>query len=88
MAKHSHRFVEEYDGLVGFGFDKESDEYTITYYLQKFSDDKLMEIIRKRMTPSDLEDLFNLINRLMKKHLTEEEYHQYFLKDDPYDNHG
>ena len=44
MAKHTHEFVETYDGLVGFGMDRETDGYTLTYYLQKFSDDDLMAL--------------------------------------------
>jgi len=78
--QHSHRFVEEYDGLVGFGLNREVDEYTLTYYLQKFSDDELMALIRPRLTETEMEQLFDLIARLMQQHLTEEEYHQYFLK--------
>lgn len=80
--QHNHRFVEEYDGLVGFGLDRETDEFTLTYYLQKFSDDELMALIRPRLTDSEMEELFNLIARLMKQHLTEKEYHQYFLKEE------
>ena len=83
MPNHSHRFVEEYDGLIGFGASREEDEATLIYYLQKFSDDQLMELIRERMSDEDLKELFNLIGRLMKKHLTEKEYHTYFLKDEP-----
>ena len=78
--QHSHRFVEEYDGLVGFGLNREVDEYTLTYYLQKFSDDELMTLIRPRLTETEMEQLFDLIARLMQQHLTEEKYHQYFLK--------
>jgi hypothetical protein len=80
--QHSHRFVEEYEGLVGYGLDRETDECTLTYYLQKFSDDELMALIRPRLTETDMEELFNLIARLMKQHLTENEYHRYFLKED------
>ena len=82
MPGHSHRFVEEYDGLVGYGFSREVDEYTLTYYLQKFSDDRHMALIRSRMSDSDMEALFDLLGELLKKYLTEEEYHEYFLKDD------
>ena len=82
MPKHSHKFVEEYDGLVGFGLSREVDEHTLTYYLQKFSDDQLMALIRGRMSPEDMEELFNLLGRLLKKYLNDEEYHQYFLKDE------
>lgn len=79
--KHTHNFVEEYDGLVGYGLDRETDEYTLTYYLQKFSDDRFIELIRKRMKQEDMDTLFDMIGRLLKDYLTEDEYHKYFLKD-------
>jgi hypothetical protein len=81
MPKHSHKFVEEHDGLVGFGFDRETDEQTLIYYLQKFSDDSHAALILSRMTGPELEELFNHLGRLMSKYLTEEEYHSVFLKD-------
>jgi len=79
--QHAHRFVEEYDGLVGFGLDRKTNEHTLTVYLQKFSDDELMALIRPRLTDSEMEEVFDLIARLMKRHLTEAEYHRYFLKE-------
>ena len=54
MPKHSHHFVEEYDGLIGFGLTREGNEHTLTYYLQKFSDDQLMALIRGRMSEEDM----------------------------------
>ncbi len=82
MQKHSHKFVDEYDGLVGFGLSREVNEHTLTYYLQKFSDDQLMALIRGRMSEEDMEELFNLMGRLLKEYLNDEEYHTYFLKDE------
>ena len=82
MPAHTHNFIETYQGLVGYGADRETDENTIVYYLQKFSDDRLMATLTKRMTDGELEEIFNLINRLLKNHLTESEYHSLFLKDD------
>ena len=82
MADHSHQFVETYKGLVGFGFDRETDEKTVMWYLQKFSDDAFMEKLIPRMTDKDLEDIFMLLNRVLKQHMAEAEYHQLFLKDD------
>ena len=79
---HTHNFIKTYQGLVGYGADRETDENTITYYLQKFSDDRLMELITKRLSDAEMLELFDLINRLLKTHLTEAEYHRYFLKDD------
>jgi len=74
--------VEEYEGLVGFGFSREVDEHTLTYYLQKFSDDQLMALIRGRISDEDMEEVFNLLGRLLKEYLNDEEYHKYFLKDE------
>jgi hypothetical protein len=81
MNKHSHQFVEEYDGLVGFGFDRETDEATLTWYLQKFSDDTHMALIRERLSDEDVTSLFDLLTGLLHKCLKEEEYHRVFLKD-------
>lgn len=81
MEKHTHNFVDTYEGMVGFGLDRETDENTIIYYLQKFSDDALMAQLIKQMTDSELEEIFNLLNRLLKNHLTEADYHRLFLKD-------
>ncbi|MBC8392871.1 MAG: cytoplasmic protein [Deltaproteobacteria bacterium] len=81
MHSHSHLFVEKYNGLVGFGIDREIDENTIIYFLQKFSDDRLMEKLVKRLTDDELEEIFNMITRFMRKYLSEPEYHELFLKD-------
>ena len=81
MSKHSHHFVDAYKGLVGFGLDRQTDENTIIYYLQKFSDDKLMEKIITKLTDDELDEMFSMLTRLLKKHLTDAEYHDLFLKD-------
>lgn len=81
MNDHAHSFVENYQGFVGFGFNRETDENTVVYYLQKFSDDELMETLKKKMSDQELAELFNLMGRLLKKHLTEPQYHALFLKE-------
>lgn len=82
MPLHSHQFVEQYDGLVGFGADRPTDEATVMVYLQKFSDDALLKHIISRLADEELAEIFDLINRLMVAHFTEKEYHRLFLKDD------
>ena len=47
---HSHTFVEHYEGLVGFGFDRETDEKSLMVYLQKFSDDALLAALVPRLS--------------------------------------
>jgi hypothetical protein len=81
MSIHTHQFVEEYNGFVGFGFNRETDENTVIYYLQKFSDDALIRKLVSEMTDDELGEVFNLISRLLKNHLTEPQYHALFLKE-------
>jgi hypothetical protein len=81
MASHTHRFIEEFDGFIGFGLNRESDMDTVIYYLQKFSDDQLMALLRKRLSEEDRQAIFDLLSGLLVKHLSEPEYHRYFLKD-------
>ncbi len=82
MTKYSHNFVEKYDGLIGFGLDRVTDESTVICYLQMFSDDDLMKKIIKSLSDKELEDVFMLLSNLMRNHLNESEYHKYFLKDE------
>lgn len=81
MPKHSHDHVENYEGLVGFGLDRQTDENTVIYYLQKFSDDQLMATLVKRLGDEELEEIFSFLTRILKKHLSQAEYHGLFLKD-------
>lgn len=81
MMKHSHNFVETFDGMGAYGLDRRSNEDTVQLYLQKFSDDRLMETVLKRMSNDELDELFDLVGRMLKKHLNEDEYHRLFLKD-------
>lgn len=82
MKKHSHTFVETYKEMVGFGMNREMDENAVIYYLQKFSDDELMAALRNRLEDRELLTLFDLLSGLLRKHLSEEEYHHLFLKED------
>lgn len=82
MKLHTHNFVETYDGLVGFGADRETDENTVVYFLQKLSDDRLMKTLIKRLSEDELSEVFNMMTRLLKEHLTDTEYHDLFLKEE------
>jgi len=82
MKKYSHNFVESHDGLMGFGWDRSNDENTAICYLQMFSDDDLMKTLIGRLTDEELNNIYELINRLLKTHLKNAEYHRLFLKDE------
>ena len=81
MEKYSHRFVETYRGPVAFGFSREIDEATLVVYLQKFSDDRLMEAIRGRLSDEEIRHTLDWITDLLKRHLSHEEYHRLFLRE-------
>ena len=80
VNSYSHRFVESYRGPVAFGLSREVDEASLVVYLQKFSDDRLMEVLRNRLSDEEIREVHDRITDLLKKHLTHEEYHRLFLK--------
>ncbi|MFP3999327.1 MAG: cytoplasmic protein [Desulfobacterales bacterium] len=81
MKKYSHDFVETYEGILAFGWDRQTDEQTLICYLQMLSDDRLIKILASRMNEHEIEELHNIINHLLKTHLNDAEYHRLFLKD-------
>ena len=81
MQKDTHNFIQEYKGLGAFGLDRETDEETIMFYLQKFSEDSFLKVLIPRLSPEELEEIYLFINGKLQKHLLEDEYHEIFLKD-------
>jgi hypothetical protein len=81
MKKDSHEFVHNYSGLGAFGMDRKTDEETLMFYLQKFSEDHFLALLIPRLSDHEIEELYLLINNKLKQHLSEDEYHQVFLKD-------
>lgn len=81
MKKDSHQFIQEYKGLGAFGMGRETDEETVMFYLQKFSEDSFMKTLLPRLSDAELEEIYLWVNRHLKTHLTEDEYHSLFLKD-------
>jgi hypothetical protein len=82
MEKHSHQFVETYGGPVAFGLSREIDEVSLAVYLQKFSDDRLMEVLRGRLSDEEIVRTVDWIVGLLRRHLTGEEYHRLFLREE------
>lgn len=78
--KHSHEFVKNYGDPV-FGLSRKQSEEAVQYYLQKLSDDGFMKLILPKLKDDELEFLHNIIFTLLKNHISEDEYHKYFLKD-------
>ena len=81
MKKDTHQFIQEYKGIGAFGMDRASDEETIMFYLQKFSEDTFMKTLLPRLSNQELEEIYDWVNTYLKKHISEYEYHSLFLKD-------
>lgn len=86
MKKHRHEFVETYDGIVAFGFSREVDEKSLIYYLQKFSEDEFAAKLVPRLSDEEINRIFEFIASIMRKHITDEEYHSLFLKDESHEH--
>ena len=81
MTQDTHNFLHTYKGLGAFGMDKKTDQETIMFYLQKFSEDLFMKAFIPRLDHNELEEVYLFINKMLKNHLSEDEYHHLFLKD-------
>ncbi|MDR2366713.1 MAG: cytoplasmic protein [Deltaproteobacteria bacterium] len=81
--QHKHDFVETWTGLLAEGFDRETDLATLTVYLQKFSDDELLEVLLPRLSDEELSVFFKLVAVTLRRHLSDVEYHNLFLKESP-----
>jgi hypothetical protein len=81
MKKDTHDFIQEYKGLGAFGLDRETDEETIMFYLQKFSEDLFLKTLIPRLSDQELEEIYLFVNTRLKQHISEDEYHSLFLKD-------
>ncbi|MDR1045301.1 MAG: cytoplasmic protein [Candidatus Adiutrix sp.] len=81
--QHKHEFVEIYTGPLAHGLDRESDLATLQVYLQKISDDDLMAKLLPRLSQKEIDGFFNLLAVTLRRHFSEEEYHELFLRDFP-----
>ncbi len=81
MTRHTHDFVNTYDGLVGFGLDRATDENSLKTLLQKFSDDEFLGLLAPRLSEDDINALVDTVYAVLRRHLSEAEYHLVFLKE-------
>ncbi len=81
MTKDTHNFIQNYKGLGAFGMNRQTDEETLMFYLQKFSEDNFLKTFVPRLSDNEMEEIYDFIHAYLKKHITEDEYHSVFLKD-------
>ena len=64
---------------ICFGFDRATDEQSLVAFMAAFSDRPLLHTLVSRMADEEIHALVDFLTGLMKKHLTEKEYHRLFL---------
>ena len=84
---YRHDFVNNFDGMVAFGLTRDIDEQSLMATLQQFTDDELLKALIPRLDDAEIEEAFNLVTRLMRNHLNDEEYHRFFLKEEGHSHH-
>ena len=66
------------DAIV-FGFDRETDEQSLLLFLHRFAAEELLEVLLPRLADDEIAATVDLLTGIMRKHLTEKEYHRLFL---------
>ena len=66
------------DSIV-FGFDRKTDEESLQRFLQRFTDKKVMDVLLPRLQEKDILATVDFLTTIMRKHLSEGEYHSLFL---------
>lgn len=64
---------------ICFGWDRATDEQSCQAFVRRFGRPELLAVLTPRLTDSELTGLIDHISGLMKKHLSEREYHSLFL---------
>ena len=64
---------------IAFGFDRATDELSLGLFLQHFVDKKLMETLLPRLQDEEILATVDFLTGIMRKHLSEKEYHSLFL---------
>jgi len=64
---------------IAFGWDRETDEASLREFLRKFGREALLAALVPRMTDEEITATVDHLSTLMRRHLSEKEYHSLFL---------
>jgi hypothetical protein len=66
---------------IAFGFDRATDEQSLSLFLQRFVDRDLLDTLLPRLQDDETIEVVDMLTKIMQKHLSEKEYHALFLKE-------
>ena len=64
---------------IVFGFGRSKDEESLQMFLHRFIDKKLLGVLLPRLEDEDILATVDFLTAIMRKHLSEKEYHTLFL---------
>lgn len=64
---------------IAFGFDRMTDERSLMFFLQQFTEKKLLQSLLPRLEDDEIIAMVDFLTMIMQKHLSEREYHRLFL---------
>lgn len=70
---------EDSAATICFGWDRPTDERSCQAFVRRFSRPELLRVLTPRLTDPELTGLIDHLSGLMKRHLSEGEYHRLFL---------
>lgn len=66
---------------ICFGLNRQLDESSISCYLQLIGRAEMADTLATRLSEAEINEIVDLFTALMKRHLSESEYHTLFLRD-------
>jgi len=72
---------------ICFGLDKNLDQTSLSIFLQLGGDKNFAELFSSRLSSEDIINYVDDFTRLLKKYLSEDEYHRIFLQDTNHHHH-
>jgi len=72
---------------ICFGLDNDLDRTSLAIFLQLGGDKNFAELFSSRLSSDDIINYVDDFTRLLKKYLSEDEYHRIFLQDTNHHHH-
>ncbi len=71
---------EQIDGnQILFGLNRDEDERSLADFLRLFSEPRLTSVLIPRLTDDEINNTVAMLSTIMRKHLSEKEYHALFI---------
>jgi len=74
-------------GKICFGLTEELDRQSLATFLQIGGQEDLAELLSSRLSSEEIIQYVDNFTALMKKHLNQDEYHQFFLGESHHHDH-